>query len=140
MDKDINHCVPILQQAWIDLRTWYAEMFPNLETVIGETQRLPTRSLMLFCQGRLPIEKVRALLDDDTLEDIIVSGKDGFNKISKHNVMPLSHAMDIWVKVNGKIVWDKKYYLPFGKFVQSKYKGILRAGVEWGDGPHIETI
>ena len=137
MDKDINHCVPVLRQAWIDLQTVRGDV-SRRELVIGETQRLrrAPNAISLGIANR----KVQALLDDDTLEDIIVGGKDGFNKISKHNVMPLAHAMDIWVRINGKIVWDAKYYFPFGKFVQDKYKGILRAGVEWGDGPHIEVI
>lgn len=127
MSKDINLLTPKLQQAWIDLRPWYAPIFPDCELIVGCTQRTPVEQLNLFCQGRNEPGEIVTYLD-------------GFVHKSKHNEMPLSKAMDIWTKINGVYVWDKKYVLPFGDFIKEKYNGILRWGGAWQDYYHIEEI
>lgn len=140
LEKDINLLTPLLKQAVLEICPWYAGLLPGRGIVVGETQRTPQRQLMKFCQGRLPIEAVRILLDEPDAEDIKVTNCDGYNKKSKHNALPLSKGVDLWVMENGKIKWDEAYYKPFGFWVIQNYHGILRWGGEWGDGPHIEEI
>lgn len=137
--KDIALLTPLLQQVVAELPPWYAGLFPERRVVVGETQRPPQRQLMKFCQGRLPIEAVRILLDEPDAEDKRVTNCDGFNKLSNHNYSP-SKAVDLWVMVNGKIRWEEKFYKPFGLWVVQNYQGILRWGGEWEDWYHIEEL
>ena len=132
-------CVDILIEAWAQLKPWYEGLFPGRVLVIGSTQRTPIEQLTLFCQGRFPIEQARYLAGKD-VDDEIVTWKDGFVKTSKHNCLPLSHAFDTWIKIDGEYVWDEKYFLPLGRFVQEKYLGRLKWGGDFGDFDHIETI
>ena len=129
MSKDIDLLVPILRQAWAELKPWYENKFPNRVLKIGCTQRTPVEQLRLFIQGRLPENPGKK-----------VTWKDGFNKASKHNVMPLSKAMDIWVMKDFEYVWDEKYFLPFVDFIKERYNKILQSGAPYGDYDHIEVI
>ena len=139
MNKDINMCVILLIDVWRDIKPWYENLFPNRVLEIGCTQRTPIEQLILFCQGRLPLTMVNLLADND-VEDEIVTWKDGFIKKSKHNEIPLSKALDIWIKIDGEYVWDEKYFLPFGRFIQDKYPGIIRWGGDFNDCCHIEVV
>ena len=131
MNKDITTCTLTLQKFWPELKAWYEDKFPNRELVIGNDgcQRTPIKQLTLFCQGRLP-----------TVPGDIVAYKDGFVCKSKHNALPLSKAVDLWVKVNGKVVWEPEYYFPFSQFIQLNYKGVLRWGGVFKDFCHVEEI
>jgi len=62
---------------------------------------------------------------------------------SKHNSLP-SKAIDFAVKVDGMVVWDKKYYDILGKIAKEEATK-LGISIVWGgdfrgfyDGPHVE--
>lgn len=129
MSKDLTTCTPKLQTAYAELKKWYETLFPGRTLEIGAAQRTPVEQLRLFCQGRLlpdfPGERVTKL--------------DGFVHPSKHNALPLSRAVDIWIKdAQHDYMWKDDAFKPFGLWVNANYKGILRWGGEWGDGTHIE--
>ena len=137
--KNIDNAVPMLRMAWKEFKPWYENLFLGREVVLGSVQRTPVEQLINFCQGRLPIEHVR-ILAGKRVEDKIITWKDGFIMKSKHNSMPLSEAIDIWIKINGEYTWDEKMFYPIGKFIQEKYKHILRWGGNFKDYCHIEMI
>jgi hypothetical protein len=129
MSKDITTLTPTLQKVWAEIKPWYEAQFPDRTLWIGSAQRTPVEQLHLFCQGRLP-----------ECQGPVVTWKDGFVCTSKHNIMPLAKAMDIWIKVNGVYNWDIQLAEPFAQFVREKYSGILRWGGAFNDSYHLEEI
>jgi hypothetical protein len=123
--RDINDCCAILKRRYPLLAMDFEEDTHN-GLIITCTYRSPSRQNELYQQGRRNI-KVEG----------IVTYKDGINHLSKHNCYP-SKAIDIAVKVSGKVTWDSKYYIPLGALC--KKHGLIWGGdwVKLKDYPHIE--
>lgn len=132
MSRDISKAHPLLQEFWGKLPGWYKAKFPNCELVLIHVDRSPAEQLALFCQGRLP-----------QFPGDIVTYKDGFNSKSKHNYTPLSHAIDVGIKVGGKFDWTKDTAKTLASaIIDLGYVGKIRWGGSWtmADMYHWEVI
>lgn len=124
--RNINDCVPELQEAWAYGSAEYAKRYPlNPQVFLTCTHRTPQEQLDLYAQGRTKPGK------------IVTNLKTG----SKHNSKP-SKAFDIAFKnAAGSLVWDKIHFANFAAIVKEKYPN-----VEWGgnfkklyDAPHFQV-
>lgn len=71
-----------------------------------------------------------------------VSKCDGYKNKSYHQT---GKAFDIFILINGKATWDKKYYLSVARHIQKVAKEKFNLIVEWGgdfksffDAPHFQ--
>lgn len=125
----LKDCDPGLVSAFLAVRSKYENAYPGRQIIITCTQRTPEEQAVLYAQGR-------------TAPGQIVT----WTMQSKHTAVPLSRAIDVVILVGGKITWDLREYVPFGKLAQAEG---LRWGGDWdGDGdladekkvdlPHVE--
>lgn len=130
MSRDISKAHPLLQEFWGKLPGRYNTKFPERELVLTHVDRSPIEQLTLFVQGRLP-----------QFPGSIVTWKDGFINKSKHNFLPLSHAIDVGIKVNGKFDWTVTTAKSLSSVVMDLgYIGRIRWGGSFGDQYHFEVI
>ena len=67
----------------------------------------------------------------------ILTYKDGKEKLSVHNIFP-SKAIDVFILLAGKAVWDDKYFDPLGDIARELdliWGGDFRTLI---DKPHLE--
>ena len=130
MSRDISKAHPLLVEFWGKVDPWYKAKFPERELILTHVDRSPVEQLLLFVQGRLP-----AYPGD------IVTWKDGFVNKSKHNFLPLSHAIDVGIKVNGKFDWTDATAKTLASAVMDLgYIGRIRWGGAFKDMYHWEVV
>jgi peptidoglycan L-alanyl-D-glutamate endopeptidase CwlK len=85
---------------------------------------------------------IRTAEEQQALFNKKVSKCDGYIKKSYHQT---GKAFDIFVVINGKATWDKKYYLPVARHLQKIAKEKFNTDLTWGgdfksfvDCPHFE--
>ena len=120
-------CVKKLEKLHPDLTKVIiraSEMLKDYTIIITETDRSKERQAELFKKKATKTLRSR--------------------HISENNACKLSCAVDIAVKVDGKITWEWSLYEDFSKYVK-KAAEELRVEVEWGgdwksfkDGPHYQ--
>jgi len=127
-DRDMNHVYPAFR-AKVEIvlkgmEEWCKAHRPTLTPMFGEGFRSTARQQELYAQGR-------------TKPGNKVTNADGVRNPSKHQS---GLAMDLWVKRNGKIVWDapKEFWDYYGHLCRAN-------GLEWGgdwkgivDQPHCQ--
>jgi hypothetical protein len=117
---DITQSDPILQEFWAKLQPWYAAKYPGRSLILTYVRRTPVEQLRLFCQGRLP-----------EISGEIVTGLDGFIKMSKHNFNP-SRAIDVAILVSGKADWSRSAAVTLAPAVRELgYIGRIEWGGSW---------
>lgn len=131
MSRDLTKAVPLLQEFFPLLKKRYEEIHPGCELFVTHVDRTPVEQLHLFVQGRLP-----------EFPGEVVTWKDGFVGKSKHNDIP-AEAIDVAVKVKGKVSWDPEYILKIGALVPDLgYAGRIKWGGVWSskDLYHFEIV
>ena len=129
MARNLIKAKPLLRKFFRDLKAAYERDNPRTKLFITEVDRSPVRQLRLFCKGRLP-----------EAGGGIVTWKDGFVNLSKHNTRPLSSAIDIGIKFCGRLTWTPAHYRKLGKYVHALgYSSRIRWGGAFRDYPHFEV-
>ena len=105
MSRDISKADTVLQELWPLLKAKYEERHPGRYLFLINVDRKPSEQLALFCQGRLPDKP-----------GPIVTYKDGYNNLSKHNADP-SQAFDFGVMDGSKVVWPESYFEDIGDMI-----------------------
>jgi len=85
---------------------------------------------------------IRTAEEQQALFNKKVSKCDGYIKKSYHQT---GKAFDIFVVINGKATWDKRYYTPVARHLQKIAKEKFNTDLTWGgdwtrfvDAPHFE--
>lgn len=121
--RDIRLCHP----GWLTVWPVIKQEFNNetgLSLEISCTYRSPMAQHDLYQFGRSKPGK-------------ILTFKDGKELLSVHNIFP-SKAIDVWVSLAGKAVWEDQYFDAIGPIAR-------KHGLKWGgdfrtliDKPHLE--
>ncbi|MFA5166794.1 MAG: hypothetical protein WC449_05915 [Candidatus Paceibacterota bacterium] len=107
MSRDINQCVPELQEKWQEIVRLTAEI--GIEPVIVCTSRTQLEQVIFWLNDKLPVDEIKRIrlilgMPPET------SGKKITRTLnSKHIVtekQPLSRAIDFAIKKNGKYIWN----------------------------------
>jgi len=127
-DRNLDHIYPDFKDKALAvlklMESWCKTHQPNLSPMFGEGFRSTARQQELYAQGR-------------TKPGNKVTNADGIRNKSKHQS---GLAMDLWVKKDGKIVWDapKAFWDYYGHACRAN-------GLEWGgdwkglvDQPHTQ--
>ena len=112
------------------LHTSLVEAWPKILEFYSATPGCEGRQLIVTCTYRNPEEQNR-------LFKLGRSKKDGYEKLSKHNLYP-SRAIDVCVLDGGKAVWEEEAYWPL-MAVCALY-GLVSGGSwkNFKDWPHLE--
>ena len=120
-----------LETCHLDLQTvfkWVIKYFDNT-IIFGE--RSPAIQFELYKKGRELVNGVWVIKDISK----VVTYKDGYEKLSKHNIEPLSEAIDV---APYPIEWNnKKRFIRFGSYVEGVAdlmfdKKIIDHRIIWG--------
>ena len=132
----------LLCDLWLDMRATYTEQFPNRELWLTASYRSPVEQFELYKKGRHlkgqdEQDPASWELDGDPSTQILTY-RDGYVKLSKHNLMP-SQALDFVILIDGKISWEPKEYTVVGELAEAK--GFVWGG-SWKSFPdfvHVEV-
>ena len=134
--RDIKDCCTELQEKWPKLKAAFEKKHPGWKMILTCTHRAPEEQLALYKKGRKLIEG-QWVADGDGSK--IVTHRDGYKLISKHNEYP-ARAFDVaLINPQGKAAWDNAEW---GALPELCKKLDLVSGLTWSklrDGPHVET-
>jgi len=130
--RDPAYLTPWMQEKVKQMIERYNLENSPKKAIITCTFRNPEYQKKLYRKGRLG--------DKIIFPRMVVTGCDGYKKVSNHNVIP-AQAVDTAIILNGKCLWDLEYFLSLGEIGE-------RLGLVWGhrfkvsnnktDYPHFE--
>ena len=121
--RRITDCENKLADAWLQTRDEYESTHAGRTLGLSATARSVTEQFELFKVGRV-LNPAGLWVPDDDPKTFILTNDDGTVKKSNHNYTP-SRALDFFIEIQGKPVWDIRAYIPVGAIAQ-------RLGLVWG--------